>query len=307
MNGCLVCLDPVDSADAHPACSRAIFGHPTLPMIDVDLAHLHTLGLAMVGRASISGVQRKISLGVGVDRQTLQVAAAGARYILKPQAGTFPAFPENEHVTMRIAEAFGLVVPRCALLRPRDGSFATIVERFDRPPTGGKLRLEDFCQLAGKSPKQNYDGSAELCVRLTRRFASEPGVAIAALYRTLLFAWWTGNGDMHLKNLSILTGADGRHRLSPAYDQLSTSLVIPGDPLALPLDARKDRLTRANWLHFGAYAALGPAAVNRALELPGRTLHRAEELIARSQLPADMRDSYVTLLRERAAALDEGG
>ena len=43
-------------------------------------------------------------------------------------------------------------------------------------------------------------------------------VELLKLYRLLLFDWWSGNGDMHLKNFSLLTGKDGRHRLSPAYD-----------------------------------------------------------------------------------------
>ena len=50
----------------------------------------------------------------------------------------------------------------------------------------------------------SYEGSAELCVRLVRKHASEPLVEVSKLYRRLLFVWWTGNGDMHLKNFSLL-------------------------------------------------------------------------------------------------------
>ena len=41
----------------------------------------------------------------------------------------------------------------------------------------------------------------------------------------MAFCWWTGNGDMHLKNFSLLTGPDGTVRLSPAYDLFCTRLV----------------------------------------------------------------------------------
>lgn len=177
------------------------------------------------------------------------------------------------------------------------------MERFDRPREGGKRRQEDFCQLAEFSPKLKYEGSAELCVRLVRRYASEPGIATLALFRLLVFGWWTGNGDMHLKNVSLLAGADGRQNLSPAYDLLCTRLVIADDPLALPVDARRDRLDRATWMRFSAYAKLPTAAAARVLDLPGQALAAAEELCQRSYLPDEYKAAYVALLRERAGVL----
>ena len=92
--------------------------------------------------------------------------------------------------------------------------------------------------------------SAELCARLVRRFATEPLVELLKLYRLLVFSWWTGNGDMHLKNFSLLGAADGTQRLAPAYDQLSTRLVIPNDDLALPVVGKKSNLSRAAWLEY---------------------------------------------------------
>lgn len=50
----------------------------------------------MVGHTSISGIQRKISVGLSRDRSTLQVAIEGGRYVLKPQAQTYPHLPEND-------------------------------------------------------------------------------------------------------------------------------------------------------------------------------------------------------------------
>jgi serine/threonine-protein kinase HipA len=51
--------------------------------------------------------------------------------------------------------------------------------------------------------------------------------------RRLVFSVLIGNGDMHLKNWSILY-PDGRTPvLSPAYDFVATFPYIPGDKLAL--------------------------------------------------------------------------
>lgn len=45
----------------------------------------------------------------------------------------------------------------------------------------------------------------------------------------LLFVWWSGNGDMHLKNFSLLTDANRFTRLTPAYDLVCTQLLIPDE------------------------------------------------------------------------------
>ena len=98
----------------------------------------------MVGRQSLSGVQRKISVSVSTDKQTLQVALGRSQYILKPQAGTYPELPQNELLTMRIAELAGVQVPACGLIGLADNSIAFLVRRFDRLADGTKQRQEDF-------------------------------------------------------------------------------------------------------------------------------------------------------------------
>ena len=304
MTGCLICHDELaGSGPYHPRCVRQLFGTRRVPGIDVELAKLHTFGLAMVGRTSLSGVQRKISLGLDSDRMTLQVAIERARYILKPATEVFPSLPENEHVTMRIAKLCRIEIPECGLLRLKDGSVAYIVARFDRPPGGGKLRQEDFCQLALKPPKDKYAGSAELCARLVRRYASEPIVQQLALFRLVLFSWWTGNGDMHLKNFSLLADGDGRHRLSPAYDLLCTRLVIPNDPLALPVGGKQEGITRRTWRDYAEYCGLPRRSADRELATMAAAVEPARRLITRSALPDAMKADYAALLEERGRVL----
>ncbi|MEI7894438.1 MAG: HipA domain-containing protein [Myxococcales bacterium] len=302
---CWICLGNLTTEEEpyHAKCLRPLFGSARAPSVELGLAKLHTAGLAMVGHTSISGVQRKISVGLSSDRSTLQVAIEGGRYLLKPASHTFPHLPENEHVTMRIAALVGIEIPPCGLIRLADGSVAYVCVRFDRPAGGGKLRQEDFCQLAERSPKEKYQGSAELCVRLAKRYASEPLIEVLRLYRQLLFAWWTGNGDMHLKNFSLLTGGDGLHRLSPAYDLLCTRLVLPEDRLALPVGGKPDHLTRRSWLDLADYAGIGPRAAERVVG--GITDHvaAAAAMVERSALPQEMKGVYQALLRERASVI----
>jgi len=297
MTACLICLENAGADSVHKACAQELYGSDKAPHLDVELAKLHTLGLAMVGHTSISGIQRKISLSHNAGRNTLQVAVDGGRYILKPQAQTFPNLPENEHVTMRLAELVGLAVPKCGLITLKDGTLAYLVKRFDRTETG-KLRQEDFCQLAGKSPKEKYDSSVEQCFKLVDKFASEPGIEKLKLLHLMMFLWWTGNGDMHLKNFSVLT-TDGVHALSPVYDLLCTRLVIPGDQLALSIAGKKDKLTPRVWLDLAKYAGIPAKAYERLAKGFKSAQDDAVGLVGRSFLPGEMREAYVDLLGSR--------
>jgi serine/threonine-protein kinase HipA len=296
--------DVAGAGDYHPRCLRALFGTTRVPTLDLETSKLHTAALAMVGHTSLSGIQKKISVNLSADRATLQVAAVGGRYVLKPQAGTFPALPENEHVTTQLAKLVGIEVAPNGLVSLKDDTLAYIVRRFDHLPDGRKLRQEDFCQLAELPPKDKYDGgSAELCVKLIRKYADEPPVELLKLFRLLLFTWWTGNGDMHLKNFSLLTGEDGITRLTPAYDLVCTRLVIPDDQLALPLQGKKDNLRRGVWRRFAEYCALPDKVAVRLLDKQVSALEDATALIDRGFLPDDQQETYKQLIAERTDSI----
>jgi serine/threonine-protein kinase HipA len=302
---CRICLgDVAGDGDYHPRCLRALFGTTKAPTLDLEISKLHTAALAMVGHTSLSGIQKKISVNLSADRATLQVAAVGGRYVLKPQTGTYPALPENEHVTTQLAKLVDIEVAPNGLVSLKDDTLAYIVRRFDRLPDGRKLRQEDFCQLAELPPKDKYDGgSAELCVKLIRKYADEPPVELLKLFRLLPFTWWTGNGDMHLKNFSLLTGEDGITRLTPAYDLVCTRLVIPDDQLALPLHGKKDNLCRGIWRRFAEYCALPEKVALRLLDKQVSVLADATALIDRSFLPVDQKEVYQRLIAERTQSI----
>lgn len=285
----------------HARCVRAVFSRSTLPELNVDPGQLHVLGLEMPERVTISGVQRKLALGL--DGATLRVGAGNNDYILKPGDTRFPHLPENEHVTMLIAASCGLDVAPTSLMASSDGSLALIVRRFDRLADGHRLPMEDFCQLAGQLPADKYRGSSELCARLVHRFASEPLIDALRLFRLLLVSWCLGNGDLHLKNVSLLGDGKGHHRLSPAYDLVNTGLVIAGDPLALPVQGKDQTLGPRDWQLFAEACRLRPAVVEHEAGVVAGALLDAPALIERSFLPESQRDAYVTLVTERVVVV----
>lgn len=301
---CLICTETLGKTirgAAHAVCLKRLFGTSHQPAIVLDPNNLYLFGQQMAGRVSISGVQSKVSLGW--HQKTLRVRAEHSEFILKPQSRAFPQLPENEHVSLRLAGLSKVEVATHGLVRLSDESLALVSRRFDRAEGGRRIAMEDFCQLAGKLPRDKYDGSAELCARLVRQFSAEPGVDMLKLFRQILFSWWIGNGDLHLKNLSLLTSERGRPRLSPAYDLLSTSVVIPEDVLALPVGGKKSNLDRKHWLEFAAYCGLQARLVEREIDALRAACAKADEQLGAGFLRDDLRQRFRDVIAERTGSL----
>jgi serine/threonine-protein kinase HipA len=305
MTACLICLEIVrDSTAYHASCSEALFGTNVLPTLDYELGELYAVAAQMAGKMSISGIQEKVSLRLSPDKSRLEVAVTGGRYILKPEPARYSDLTLKEHISMLLASLVGIETPPFGLIHLKDGAVSYIIKRFDRLDDGSKLQVEDFCQLAEKPPRDKYEGSAELCVRALRRFATEPVLELSKLYRLLLFGWWIANGDMHLKNFSLLTTPDATRRLSPAYDLVCTRLAIAeDDSLALPMGGKKKGLTRRKWLEFGDYCRLPKRAVEGMIAAQVNALDPSIAIIDRSLLPEKKKGEYGKIIREHTALL----
>lgn len=309
MGTCLICLgaEPADADEGryHVACLRSLFRTETAPRIKFDLAHFPTRIVPELGKMSISGMQRKALVRLSNDKQRILVATKSSRFILKPQIERYVHVPENEHVSMRIAELAGVRVPRFGLFHLADQSLAYLVRRYDRIPgkPPRKLNQIDFCQLSGRQAKDRGFGTAEECAALVARYTSSPLGELHRLYRQLVVAYWIGNGDMHLKNLSLLAQEDGSYALSPAYDLVCTAIY--GDKtLSLPVGGKSKDVRRGDWVEFGKKHARLPTLEAEAVldEVLGR-LDDALALIERSLLPEALRKSYARVLKKRARSL----
>lgn len=294
MATCRICLkSTLEDRDYHPACLESTFGTGTLPLLDIELSKLMGLAAEMAGKMSISGVQEKVSLRLSDDKSRFEIAPSGGRYILKPEPSRFAFLPQNEHLTMRLAELAGIEVPPFGLVELKDGAIAYVIKRFDRLDDGTKLQVEDFCQLAEKPIRDKYQGSGELCVRILRKYASEPLIEIRKLYKVLLLSWWVSNGDQHLKNFSLVRTSEGRWRLAPAYDLICTRLAIPSDrDLALPICGQKSHFTRRLWLEFAKYSQIPERAAARLLQEQIDALEPSLRFIDASFLPDDLKSQY---------------
>ncbi|WP_394552515.1 type II toxin-antitoxin system HipA family toxin [Agromyces sp. MMS24-JH15] len=216
---------------------------------------------SLVALPALAGVQEKASARV----ISLPVRRRGERYILKLDPPEYPHLVENEEFFLDLARSARLPTVDARIVRDRDGIPGLLVTRFDRMPRADAplpLAVEDAAQALGIWPADKYDVSfEEAAVAL---LAHTPGRAIAArdLLRQLAFAWLTGNGDQHAKNLSIMQTPDGEWRLAPAYD-LPSTFPYGDDTMALRVEGR-DVLTRAGFAALGSRLGLPERAVARS-------------------------------------------
>jgi serine/threonine-protein kinase HipA len=292
---CRACLRETTDGAYHARCLQRLFATDRCPGVDLDAKGVEKAIASQAGKISISGVQEKVMMDLTPDRLSLRAVDSGGAYILKPQERAFRHLPENEHLTMCLAELSGLIVPAIGLVALKDGSAAYIVKRFDRtdanPP--GKLRQEDFCSLLRRDPEEKYEATAEDCAGVVQQFASDPEESLRRLYQLFAFSFWVSNGDLHLKNLSLLAPQKSDYRLSPAYDLLSTRLYPQlGQEEALSLNGKKAQLTRRDFLAFGHRCGI---AATEAASIIDAMLDRREaalEMVGRSLLPRDSQRLY---------------
>jgi len=119
-----------------------------------------------------------------------------------------------------------------------------------------------------------------------------------------VFAYWAGNGDMHLKNLTLAADREGRHLLSPVYDQVNTAVYPDLDAnLALPLSGNDRHVDRPAWIRFADVLGIPTRAAERVLSRPASLLSEARTVIDESYLPKTMQPRYADVLEARSRVL----
>ena len=310
MSQCLYCYRSLDSdqTEFHTFCSRTLFGQPKPPVLPYSLVTLHKLAEEIVRQhATVTGVQPKLSLDIQPDegRSRLTLVGLWGRYILKPPYALYPKMPENEDLTMHLAEVFGIRTVPHTLIRLQTGELAYLTRRIDRSDDGRKRSMEDFCQLAERLTADKYKGSMELVSRLIRLHSHQGPLDIVALYELTLFCFLTGNADMHLKNFSLWRNDEGLISLTPAYDLLATKLLVPDDSeeLALTLNGKKSRFKDEDWIAFARYLGLTDKQRSNVYGRFSKRLPGVFDWIDRSFLTPNSKQMYRDLITDRAQRL----
>jgi len=309
---CLYCYKELKEGqtDYHPNCSRKLFGVSRPPQLPYVRGQIKDLAVEVIrSQTTLTGVQAKLSLDISrqgrnnPDRFT--IVGLWGRYILKPQTDRYRCLPELEDLTMHLAEAARIQVVPHGLIRFADGELCYITRRIDRFADGGKVAMEDMCQLTGRLTEYKYKGSYEQIAKAIRKYSSTPALDLVNFWEVVAFSWITGNSDMHLKNFSLYQSTPGVYQLTPTYDMLSTALVMPEDTeeLALTLNGKKRKLRRSDFVKAATESGVGEKVINGIARKFTLAAPEWMSLIDNSFLPADMKRQFKRLIIRRLILL----
>ena len=308
MSRCLYCYKELldGQVDYHPTCAKKIFHSATPPVLPYTRAEIADLATEVIrSQTTLTGVQPKLSLDFNKtahgEPSRFTIVGLWGRYILKPQTDAFKSLPEVEDLTMHLAELAKIQVVPHSLIRFADGELCYITRRIDRGRKGEKFPMEDMCQLTERLTEYKYKGSYEQIAKRISQYSTTPKLDVVNFWEQVYFSWLTGNADMHLKNFSLYQPVNGVVSLTPAYDMLSTALVMPEDTeeLALTLNGKKRKIKRDDF----SIAMRGSGLEDKIIENIFAKFDKAKDswfaMIDISFLSDDMKLLYKELLSSK--------
>jgi serine/threonine-protein kinase HipA len=298
--------------------------HAWRPLDREELARLSAGGTAFAEavagggvRLSLAGAQDKLPVKLEEGRLYLPLGASPSSHILKFSSHDFKHMPTNEAFISALARACDLPAVAAEIFTVGK-THHLLVARYDRvvreDGTITRLHQEDMCQALGLPPGRKYQEeggpSFEQCFHTVADASVEPALDTRALLRWLVFNTVVGNADGHAKNISLLRGRDGRVRLAPFYDLLSTA-VYPGiaTKLAMTIGESDDpgHIRGRDWRRLAESVGVGAAFVlevvrNLAEAIPerARTID-ADTRTGRGASPAA--EMILPILRKRSRRL----
>jgi serine/threonine-protein kinase HipA len=252
-NGCL--KDNIDGFCS--ACETKLFDRSKVPVrLEFNWNNIQDRIMGQPAVFSISGVQPKGLIGRNKNNLLVPNRNVESMYIIKPfldsRRSLYFDSPANEHLTMTMADQlFNISTAKCAFMKFANGEPAYLTRRFDRDKQGNALCQEDFVSVLNAAP----DGDDHGLYKYNSFSYEDVGTRLnpadqIRLIRILIFNFLTGNGDVHLKNLSLLESADGDMLLSPSYDLMNTKLHINDPQIAMNL-FREMKRTKQKLLNTG--------------------------------------------------------
>ena len=306
---CLYCYKELEEGqkDFHPGCARKFFGTPDAPLLEYRREELDALAAQVIqAQTSLTGVQPKLSLNLHKHEGSNRLTIVGlwGDFIFKPQTDAYPELPENEDLTMHLAEAARIKVVPHSLIHLADGSLGYITRRIDRTKKGEKIDMEDMCQLTLHPTEYKYKSSCEQIAKAIAAYSSTPRLDLVNFMQVLLFSFVTGNNDMHLKNFSLYR-PKALYQLSPAYDLLNVAIANPKDKeeMALSINGKKARIQLADFLKSSDTMGIEQRVTLGLINGLRKAMPAWIDLINDSFLSDDMKQNYLDLISRRMDVL----
>jgi serine/threonine-protein kinase HipA len=259
-------------------------------------------------RISIAGAQDKTAFLYWNGKWHIPHGTTATSHIVKPQIGIVPGgidftqSVENEHLCLRLTEAFGLPSANTEIV-DFDGERVLVVERFDRRWTKDKrlLRLpqEDCCQALSVPPTLKYDadggpGMADVLGLL--KGSDEPAVDQRMFVKAQIVFWLLGAVDGHAKNFSIFLRPGARFNLTPLYDVMSAQPAVEAGQL------RKNKFKLAMAVGTGRHYAIDMIAPRHFVQTAARCGLPATTV---EEICAELADAADTAIENTLSALPD--
>ena len=294
MRKCLYCyaeLEATVAADYHAACSKKFFGITVAPKLPYRLDEMEKLAKNIVDLSiTVPGVQHKLTIMNALD----------GNYILKPPNAIYSQMPENEHLSMKLAELFKINVVPANLIRLASGELCYKTKRIDRKANGVKIHMLDFLQILELEHK--YLGTLEMLGKKVGELSVNTLMDKLRFFELAVFNFIIGNNDMHLKNFSMILGDYG-WTLSPAYDLINVKIILPKDQddTALKLGGKKKNFNKAYFDRLGEVLELKEKQIGSVYIKLKPWLVNATHLIEKSYLQEVAKKAYIDLIAKRTA------
>jgi serine/threonine-protein kinase HipA len=230
------------------------------------------------GQFSLAGAQPKTALLFERKRWGIPSGRVPTTHILKPPTGEWDGHAENEHFSLRLARAAGLIVPNSTVQRFGD-EVAIVIERYDRIRQGdrwSRIHQEDMCQALGLHPTRKYesDGGPDAAKigELLRAQSSSPQEDVVSFVDSIIFNWLIAGTDAHAKNFGLLLGSNGAARLAPFYDLASVlpyrTINLEKAKLAMKIggEYRLRNIGSRNWQKFAVELRLDGAELSKRIK-----------------------------------------
>lgn len=308
MRKCLSCYKELNEnqKDYHPKCIMAFYGTKQAPILPYRLSEMEKLAKEAAALSiTVPGVQPKLSLGLiktalekGHEGRLTIMDALEGNYILKPQNADYPQLPENEHISMKLAQLFKIDIVPVNMIRLQSGELCFITKRIDRNPDGSKNHMIDFLQILELADK--YMGTMENLGKTIGELSSNTLLDKLRFFESTVFNFIIGNNDMHLKNHSMFLSETG-WVLSPFYDLLNVKMILPQDKedTALLLGGKKENFNKGYFDRLGSVLKLNDKQINAVYKRLQKWLPEAIQLINISFLDLDRQEAYKNLIAER--------
>jgi len=293
-------------------CGERFYSSEGLKLLSVNLEKLilfpysaeeqRQKALTNIDNLNLPGCSLKLNARLNIQAGCFELSGDKGNFILKPQDSINTQIPENEDLTMHLANAAGVEVPLHGLIYNEDKTMTYFIQRFDRSKGKQKFYTEDFAQLSGNLKEEKFNSTMEDVSLIIDKYCTFPVLEKIKFFRIVILNYLIGNSESHLKKFSVIR-RDKKIEFGPFYDLVNTSITGEESDveIALPLNNKRNNLSKNDFIEYYAkeILVLNNKTIFDVLSAFENAMPLWLDLIRKSFLNDKMKEKYFKLLEQR--------